>query len=325
VKQSLLFWIALFSLYLLVAGGISWRKLLLFVLVSVGAAAVATGMGFALWGDDYWFWVFEALRKKQVSLLRDIRNLFDAGIYALMGLFGGWEFVLRDTRKNTATLWGVWLLLFANEVYTSGFAFQRNHLGPGILIGACWFFVALVKIWPTRESAQAWWQYKAQEAVVVVGVILVFGALGLAREPLDPVPDDFDRYVADIEREFEGLDPAKVLMDTGTWIYLRENVLMKDRSAPLSVHTGANQNEISHEMLTETIERIEAQTYDKILARQLDTGDTWYDFQDRGSGVKTAILETYHVVRRIPGVRGIGQWWPNHLVAEVLVLAPNND
>ena len=113
-------------------------------------------------------------------------------------------------------------------------------------------------------------------------------------------------------------------MDTGTWIYFRENVLMKDRSATISIHVGSNQPEISHEMLSETIERIEIKTYDKILARKLDTGDTWYDFQDRGSGVKDAILENYHIVRRIPAVQGIQDWWPLHLIEEILVLEPNS-
>jgi hypothetical protein len=32
------------------------------------------------------------------------------------------------------------------------------------------------------------------------------------------VPADFFRYVKDIEKEFVGFAPEKVLMDTGNWI-----------------------------------------------------------------------------------------------------------
>jgi hypothetical protein len=139
------------------------------------------------------------------------------------------------------------------------------------------------------------------------------------------VPPDFFRYVSDIEKEFQGLPAEAVLMDTGTWVYLRENTLMRDRSAPVSLHVGKNQPEINHAVLSATIRRIEQKTYAKILARQLDTGHTWYDFQDRGSGVKAAILANYHEIRRIPGVQGITHWWPEHLVADILVLIPSQD
>jgi hypothetical protein len=153
-------------------------------------------------------------------------------------------------------------------------------------------------------------------------VVLLFGGLGLVREPRDPVPADFSRYIADIEKEFQGVGPEKVLMDTGTWIYLREKVLMKDRSAPISVHLGMNRRELDHDVLVETIRRIESRGYEKILAREVETPNSWYDFDDRGSGVRDALLRNYREVRRIPGVRGIQHWWPRHLVAEVSVLVP---
>jgi hypothetical protein len=75
-------------------------------------------------------------------------------------------------------------------------------------------------------------------------------------------------------------------------------------------------------MLAETIKRIENKTYEKILARQLDTEHTAYDFQNRGSGVKSAILANYQEINRIPAVQGIHDWWPTHLVNEIVVLVP---
>jgi hypothetical protein len=110
-------------------------------------------------------------------------------------------------------------------------------------------------------------------------------------------------------------------MDTGTWVYLKHGVLMKDRSAPVSLHVGANQ-EVNKAALADTVGRIQSRRYAKILARQLDTEHTWYDFQHRGSGVRDAIFENYAVTRRIPAVRGLNTPWPPHLFAEILVLAP---
>lgn len=324
VKQSLMIWLVIFVFYLLFGAKYSWKRLMFFSFGSLICIALVIGGSYLIWGEPFRYWIFEALGQKQISFLRDFKNLFDAGIYAVMGLVGGWVLVNRRDSRVPLVLWICWLLLFGTEIYTSGFAFQRNHIGPGIVIAACWFFVALVKFWAgfTREESR--WRLGISETVAISSVILVFGALGLVREPINPIPADFYRYIDSIEAEFNDLAPEKVLMDTGTWIYFSENVLMKDRSAPISVHVGSNQPDISFEMLSDSISRIENKTYDKILARQLDTGETWYDYQDRGSGVKEAILENYHIVRRIPAVQGIQNWWPVHLIEEILVLEPNS-
>ena len=142
------------------------------------------------------------------------------------------------------------------------------------------------------------------------------------RQPRILVPADLDRYIAEIEREFAGFDPATVLMDTGTWIYFREGVLVKDRSAPVSVHVASNADEIERENLVETIARIERRSYRKILARRLDSPETWYDFLDRGSGVKRAILDHYEEAGRIQAVQGVDRWFPPHLVDEIIVYVP---
>lgn len=162
----------------------------------------------------------------------------------------------------------------------------------------------------------------AAALVVVTAVVLSLGALGHIREPRNPVPQDLRRYVQDIEHEFEGFEPSRVLLDNGSWIYLREGVLMKDRSSPVALHAGANQRSINHEMLTATIGRIENQDYDKILATGLHTKESAYDFQDRGSGVKDAILANYVEVNRIPAVEGVKQWWPQLLLNEIPVYVP---
>lgn len=323
VKQNQLMWAGIFFLYLATSRHVSWRQLWLFLLGSVLSIALTVGGCYLLWGDPFLYWIFRALGDKQVSLLRSVQHLFQAGIYVIMGLLGGWVLVLRGSSRTLSVLWVCWLLIFGTEVYSSGIGWQANHLGPGIMLSACWFFTALVKVWPTTESTGVWWRTRIQEGVAVCIVISLFGVLGFVRMPQNPIPSDFFRYVADIEREFQGHDEGNVLLDYGTWIYLRKNILMKDRSAPVSLHAGKNQPEVNHAMLAATIKRIEDQTYDKILARQLDTEHSAYDFQNRGSGVKAAILSNYHEAGRIPAVQGIEQWWPTHLVSEIIVFAPN--
>lgn len=328
VKQNQLMWSGIFLVYLLAAGNVPGRQLLLFLFCSVVAVSAAVGTCYLLWGDNFLWWVFTGLGSKQVSLLRAAQHLFEAGVYAMMGLFAGWVLVLRNgssaSKRRWAALWISWLLAFGIQIYTSGVAWVANHLGPGVVLSGCWLFVALLKVWPVAEGDTSW-RRRLQETIAVSMVILLFGALGFVREPRNPVPPDFYRYVADIEEEFRETVPEKVLLDNGSWIYLREKVLMKDRSAPVSLHVGKNQPEINRAALVETIRRIERRTYDKILVRQILTDQSAYDFQDRGSGVKTAILANYVEARRIPGVQGIQEWWPLNMIAEISVMVPNCD
>lgn len=321
IKQSQVVWAVMFFIYLLAADNVSWRQLFYFSFCSIGLVAATIGLCYLLWGDLFLFWTFVALGQKSVSLLRSALHLLNAGGYAIMGLFGGWVLVLCDGSTRAKALWGYWFIIFCLEVYTSGLGWHANHLGPGIVIAACWFFPALVRVWPTAEQTKSWLEYRIKQAFAVSAVVLALGALELVRIPRNPVPSDLFRYVDDIEKEFVGFAPQKVLMDTGNWIYLREKILMKDRSESVGIWVGKNQ-QIAHDYVAETIKRIQEKTYDKILARQLDTDQSWYDFQDRGSGVKAAILANYQPIGRVAAVQGIETWWPNHLLAEVLVLVP---
>jgi hypothetical protein len=211
-------------------------------------------------------------------------------------------------------------MAIAAQAYTSGFAWAMNHLGPSVMIGVVWSLVALVGIWPRADANERRqpWLHGLREAMAATAVVGVVGGLGFARDVRSPVPQDINRYVADIEREFVGLDAQRVLMDYGTWIYLREKVVMKDRGVAVAVHVGKNQPAINHAMLAATIDRIDNGVYDKILVRELDAGTSSYDFQDRGSGVKDAILRNYREERRIPGV-SVNFWWPRHMLAEIQV------
>ncbi len=329
VKQNQLLWMGVFLLFLIAIKlsntnpELTWRKIVLFVVVSLTLFGVTLGLCYLIWGEYFRYWIFTALGSKTISIFRSIINFFRAGIYTSMALFAVWVLVLKKFNKTILILWLVWLLIFGIQVFTSGIGFQANHMGPGVLFATAWFLVGFVKIWPSAEIVNPLWSERAQQFAAAAIFILLFCGMGFFRKPVNPIPDDFNRYISQIEDEFRDLPADKVLMDTGTWIYARNNVLMKDRSAPVSIHVGSNQPEINHDMLRMTIERIKNKQYQKILARQIDTGETWYDFQDRGSGVKAAILENYHEVNRILEVKGIQEWWPLHLISEIVVLEPN--
>jgi hypothetical protein len=251
--------------------------------------------------------------------------LLEAGPFLIMGMSASWVLLLRQPSAKPWTLWAAWLLVLCTLAYTSGVAWVSNHLGPAVMIGTSWFCVALVRLWPTVELKEAPPAALARHLIAVGMFVSLFGSLGLVREPHNAVPASVNRYISEIESEFKEGDPATILLDTGSWIYFREGIVMKDRSDAVALHAGKNQPEIRRSMLAETIQRIEARTYDKILARQIDTDQSPYDFQDRGTGVKGAILGNYRAVRRIDGVSGVRRWWPLGLLSEVVVLEPKPD
>jgi len=327
-KQNLLMWGPIFALYLFLSATISLRRQIVFVVATAALSVAAMGGCYLLYGDDFIFWTFTALSNKQVFLPRSMQHLLEAGAYLALGIAAGSVLVTRSTDRRAIALWCCWAVVLALQAYTSGFAWAMNHLGPAVMIAAAWSLVALVRLWPRAAVAAPLvpWVQRAHEAMAAVAIVGLLGGLGFAHDTRSPVPRDLDRYIADIEHEFAGLDPHRVLMDYGTWIYLREKVLMKDRGVAVAVHAGKNQPTINHPMLAETINRIEQKVYDKILVRELDTGGSAYDFQDRGSGVKDAILSNYREMRRIRPVN-VNLWWPRHMLAEVQVFTrlPDTD
>jgi hypothetical protein len=321
-KQNLLVWVPIFELYFFVSKTISLRRQIVFLASTLVLSAAAIGACYLLFGNDFMFWTFTALANKQVYLPRSVQHLLEAGAYLALGVAGGLVFLTQGTDRKVVALWICWAVLLAIQAYTSGFAWAMNHLGPSVMIGVAWSLVALIRVWPRPDrsgiATQAPWLHRVREAMAALAVVGLLGGLGFARDTRSPVPPEIDQYIADIEREFVGLDAQRVLMDYGTWIYLRDNVVMKDRGVAVAVHAGKNQPAINHPMLMDTISRIDQKVYDKILVRELDAGRSSYDFQDRGSGVKTAILRNYREVRRIPAV-DVNFWWPRHMLAEIQV------
>ncbi len=325
-KQNLLMWLGLFAIYRFFSGAYNWKEQVVMLVTTVLVFLALLGSLYLLWGDNFVQWVFVSLGVKEISLLRIVMHLFNAGLYIGLGLVATWVFLLTlPVVKAFLPIWLCWATMLCLELYTSGVAWPPTHLGPGILSATALFLVALVRIWPQYSAGLARYRHYAREAVIGLALVCLLGSAGHVRPPLDPVPEGVARQIAAVENEFVGMDPARVLMDDGSWIYLRENIVMRDRSTPVAVRAGKNQSEINHRLLGATLERIRSRQYDKIIARHLDGDDwqTWYDFQDRGTGVKQAILDNYRVVRRIPAVTGISnRFWMAGLTAEIWVFVP---
>ena len=323
VKQSLLIWSPLLAVTLLASGRVRWKPLVAMVTASMVLAAGATWYGYARWGgEDFLFWVFSSLGNKRVSPARSAEHLLLAGGYVVALLFwtrvmlaGG---VTRPVRALVLATAGLFLV----EAYTSGIGFTPNHLGPGVVLASLWGILAVVAAWPAADEPAGRTIRLGYGAVLAAIPVFYAGALGLVHAPRDPVPPDLARYLSAIEAEFVDQPADRVLLDHGSWPYLQSGVVMKDRADPVALHAGANQPAINRPMLAQTIARIRARSYSRILARSVETFETSYDFLHRGTGIREALLEEYQIVRRIPAVQGVRRWWPPVLLSEVAVLEP---
>jgi len=119
--------------------------------------------------------------------------------------------------------------------------------------------------------------------------------------------------VHEIESEFDGLPADRVLLDSGDWIYLRQNVLMRDRQPILTSHRTPHYG---------LIDRIRGQEYAKILVHSFADGGYAYDLgEDRG--IRREMMAHYQEVRRIRGVRGMDNWdYHGLMMSDISVLEP---
>ncbi len=317
-KQSLLIWGLLFGLYLLATGQGALRRATVFGVLALLFLAGSIALLFEVGGPHTRFWIFGVLGAKSVSLARSVNALTTAGAYVAMALAGLWLLVLRDRSRQALAIWGLTALLFLGEAYTTGIGWQKNHLGPGVLLAAAWFLAALPLLHraAVRDSRPSW----LGPAALATGLLMLAAGIGLTREPKNGVPADTDRYIAAIEREFDGMDPRDVLLDRGNWVYYPDTILQRDRASSVQLWVGKNQAAITFDKLAGTIQRFEQRRYRRILVRNLDAGSA-YDYQSRGSGIRDALLANYHEVRRIPGVQ-VELWWPSLLLADISVLEP---
>lgn len=321
VKQSLLIWAPLAGMAVLAARPRDWRQVLGLWATSAALVAGIIAFGYVRWGgDDFLFWIFDALGQKRLSPARSIEHFLSGGVYAVMLVVTAFALRRYHATRVVWVLFATASLLLLVESYTSGIGFVRNHMGPGVVLASCWLLAVALVWWPSPVPRGG----GIEVVAAVATLLLVFPGIGLLRQPRDPVPADVARYIADIEAEFVGMDPSRVLADAGSWVYYRHGVVMRDRAFPLALHLGINQRRIDSTMLAGTLERFSRQQYDRILARDVDGPYASYDYGRPDGVVRATLLRHYHVVRRIRGVE-VTQWWPRSLLGDVFVLEPRRE
>ncbi len=234
-----------------------------------------------------------------------------------MGLLGGILVLRGEGFRRLFLLWITWLLQVLIAAYSSGIAFRPAHLGPATLIGAVWFLVGLGRIWPEEGGSQEvadraglWWRTVAMPTAVF---LFLLGA-GILR--LGPaVPSGMEGYIAAIEKEFDRLPRDRVLLDTGSWVYLPENVVMRDRESPIGTLWGTGTSDFAA-----TTERIRNHYYQKILVRKFEDGEFLY----RDERIRQALRESYQEIRVIPSPGVPTTWLYYPLLYDVSVLIPSN-
>jgi hypothetical protein len=328
-KQFLISWAVVMFVFLLLHNYKDLKRLALFCALAALAIALAIGGCYLLWGDPYIFWTFKVMgaRKgitlspdsRQISLLRMLDHTLRVWPELMIGVVGG-MLLLRYRRENIrrlGALWVAWVALILSESFSSGAGWDTvYHFGPGVLIGAIWLLAALPLYWPGKPEAANGMEfprlvYFTRALLAVAGVFTLMIALRVV-----PTGDrnaarywgkmrqspDVSRYVADIENEFKGLPPDKVLLDIGNWVYLRQSVLQKDRAISI-----ADQPPSGHyENMDVFVSHIRQHAYAKIMMHDLHSPFFIYDWYrwPRSSGVRQALLENYQEVRTIAPVEG---------------------
>ncbi len=326
VKQSLVIWAVLYFIYLTIFDlPRSKKRILIFPLAACGVIGAFVAVCYLLWGNNFFYWVFISLGKHGISPLRSFQHMLDVWIYIVIGLVGG---IVLLRGKNFNLLlgpWLIWLFFMAIEIYTSGAAWILNHIGPGSLIAGCWFLAALVRVWPilSRFNNRKFLLKNWMKAGITVAMIFfLFSGLGFVRIPLKSLPPDAYRYISDIEREFEGHSTEDVLLDAGTWIYLKDGVIMKDRSPCIGERGYSETGDFSG-----FLRRIEEKKYSKILVRDLHSPLLQYDFGlwRKSSGIRQVLLDNYKEIGQIKAVTRENYEYNTYLFSEISILVPRMD
>lgn len=324
VKQSLAVWAVLYIIYLLfVMEPRSIRNLILVGGCALGGIALAVVAGYLVWGEHYIYWTITVLLEHPRSLLRGFQHLLEAGMFYMIGLFAGYVFLRGVQFKRLFWAWFVWLSLLLVETQTSGIAWMSNHMGPGSLIAGIWFIPAVVRMYPIRISDPIkdvklgiW----LRGFIAAALLIFVLNGLFVVRIPVKKLPQDVNRYIKEIEIQFEEDEADRILLDAGTWVYLDEGIEMRDRAPSIGDRGLAGVGDFSG-----IISRIEEGYYSKILLRNFHSPDFWYDHYlwSNSSGIRNAMLDNYFEVGSIDAVASDETGAEvQYLFQEISILAP---
>jgi Dolichyl-phosphate-mannose-protein mannosyltransferase len=328
-KQFLISWAVVMFVFLLLHNYRDIKRLALFSVLATICIALAVGGCYLLWGDPFIFWTFKVMgaRKaitfspgsRQISILRMLDHTLRAWPELIIGVIGG-TLCLRYRRENTrrlGPLWVAWVALILSESFSSGAGWDTvYHFGPGVLIGTTWLLAALPVYWPGKPDTTNGMEfprvvYFTRVLLAMAGVLTLMIALRVV-----PTGDrnaarywgrmrqspDVNRYLADIESEFNGVPPEKVLLDIGNWVYLRNSVLQKDRAISIADQPASGH----YENMDVFVSRIRQRAYAKIMVHDLHSPFFIYDWYrwPRSSGVRQALLDNYQEVRTISAPEG---------------------
>ena len=327
VKQSLVIWAGLYGLYFLAFDRPrSVKRILVFGLTSLGGISLSILIGYALWQDNFVYWAFTVLGSHAVSPLRSFRHLLVIWPYFVIGLIGGSALLQPREGKRLLGIWIIWLVLISIEIYTSGIAWMTNHIGPGCLIACVFFMAAATGFWrklaDSALKAAPIYQW-GRTGICVASFCLLFGGLGVVRIPAPPFSqEDGSRYIHEIENEFAGQPPDRVLLDIGSWVYLRNGVVMKDRAPSIGERGVSETGDFSG-----ILGRLQERFYKKILVRNFHSGDFWYDHElwAKSSMIRQSLNENYREVGRIKAVSGMAQSDLPYGFNEITILVPRDD
>lgn len=262
----------------------------------------AAAMCYWLWGDAWLYWTFGVLRSHSPSWVWRFEHWQACSPHLLAGLIGGVAVFWKAQWRRLRGPWVIWLGLYLTLLYTSGMSRPANHLGAASLIAAVWFLLVMQHLFAVLWTAgQGNGRSMGMPAVILAGAaaILITGSWGVTFRPAKFPPQDAYRYVEAVSREFDGLPRDRVLLELGSWKYLEQGVVMKDRSASIGDRGMTGIADLSG-----MLDRIESRFYQKIVVRNYHEPGFWYDRSNwpKSSGVREALRTHYREVRTIPGV-----------------------
>ncbi len=309
VKQSLAIWAPLYCVYLLLFDAPrSLARVATFAAVSFGVLAAVAGGCYAYWGEPFWYWTVAVMGSYRVPVLRSVQHGLVVWAFYAIGLAAGLVFLRGAAARKLAGPWVLWLSFLGAETYTSGLNVTVNHMGPGCLIASIWFLAAAARLWSADRSLAgrapqgltSW----ARAGFAAGLMAMVYAGLGVVWMPINPLPPDAYRYVREIEREFEGMPADKVLLDLGGgWVRARKGVVSRDSAACIGCRAEAPPGVGD---FSGFLGRLEHHDYQKLLVRNLDAPQFWYDGHrsPHPTGIRKAIRDNYREVGRIKAVQG---------------------
>lgn len=326
VKQSLVIWTVIYSGYLLIFDAPrSFKRVTLFSLGTFGGVFALFAVGYLLWGNEFFYWLFTVLGKHGVTPSVSFDHLLEIRVYLAMGLIGGAIMLQSVGFRKLLPHWLIWLFLILTQTYTSGVATMLNHIGPGSLIAGIWFFAGAAAIGTRIEDAELRtpslkpWLTNSLSAAVL---LLVLSGLAVIRPPVRTFSPDTERYVRGIENEIAGQPLETTLLDMGTWVYFQDGVVMKDRAPTVGERGFSETGDFSG-----ILQRLEQKYYTKILIRNLHSPDFWYDHKSwkTSTGLREALLDNYTEVGKIEPPEGIKQGALPYGLTEVSILVPREN